>query len=199
MQDCRPMSTLMITNWKKIDALEDVDVDPTLYRKLIRLLMYLVNRRPNIYFAVNSLSEFMVELKRVLWITTRHVLRLGGQFSGSENYFRVLLQYWIRVVSWGSRKQKSMALSFADAEYMASSMATCEAIWLRKLLVGLFGQWMDPTSIFCDNQSCLRLSKNPMFRDRSKHIDIRQLFCVSSLGYCAASCVSSPDYSDSSR
>eukprot|EP00253_Pinus_taeda_P003324 PITA_03324 len=64
MQDCRPMTTPMITNWKKIDALEDKDVNPTLYRQLIGSLMYLVNTRPNICYAVNTLSQFMVEPKR---------------------------------------------------------------------------------------------------------------------------------------
>ena len=63
MGDCRPMAMPMITNWKKIDALEDKDVDPTLYRKLIGSPMYLVNTRPNICYAVNTLSQFMVEPK----------------------------------------------------------------------------------------------------------------------------------------
>ena len=44
---------------------------------------------------------------------------------------------------------------------------------MRKILVGLFGQQMDPTAIHCDNQSCIKLSVNPVFHDRSKHIDIR--------------------------
>ena len=43
------------------------------------------------------------------------------------------------VVSWFSRKQKSVALSSSEAEYMAASQASCEAIWLHKMLVGLFG------------------------------------------------------------
>lgn len=63
-----------------------------------------------------------------------------------------------RVVSWYSRKQKSMALSFAEAEYIVASMATCEIIWLRKLLVALFGQRIEMTVIHYDNQSCIRLS-----------------------------------------
>ena len=42
------------------------------------------------------------------------------------------------VVSWFSRKQKSVALNSAEAEYMAASMAACEGMWLRKLLLGLF-------------------------------------------------------------
>ena len=77
------------------------------------------------------------------------------------------------VVSWFSRKQKSMALSSAEAEYMAASQASCEAIWLRKLLVGLFGRELRSTTIYCDNQSCIKLSENPVFHDKSKHIEIK--------------------------
>jgi hypothetical protein len=59
---------------------------------------------------------------------------------------------------------------------MAASLAACEALWLRKLLLGLFGQELEATVIHCDNQSCIRLSENPVFHDRSKHIDIRYHF-----------------------
>jgi hypothetical protein len=75
-------------------------------------------------------------------------------------------------VSWLSRKQKSIALSSAEAEYMAASQASCEAIWLCKLLTVLFGQELGPMMIYCDNQSCLKLTENPVFHDRSKHIEI---------------------------
>ena len=66
-----------------------------------------------------------------------------------------------------------MALSSAEAEYMAASLAACEAIWMRKILVGLFSSHLDLTVIHCDNQSCIKLLVNPVFLDRSKHIDIR--------------------------
>jgi len=75
-------------------------------------------------------------------------------------------------VSWYSRKQRSVALSSVEAEYMVSSQAACEAISMRKILVGLFGQMMDPTVIYYDNQICIKIYENPMFHDRSKHIDI---------------------------
>eukprot|EP00253_Pinus_taeda_P027606 PITA_27606 len=60
---------------RKIDASDDEDVDPTLYRQLIGFLMYLVNTRPDIYFVVNTLSQFMVEPKRMHWTTAMHILR----------------------------------------------------------------------------------------------------------------------------
>ena len=73
---------------------------------------------------------------------------------------------------WFSRRQKSIALSSAEAEYMAASQDSCEALWLRKLMVDLFDQELRPIVIHCDNQSCIRLSENPVFHDKSKHIDI---------------------------
>jgi hypothetical protein len=50
---------------------------------------------------------------------------------------------------------------------MAASEASCEALWLRKLLVGLFGVQLRPTLIYYDNQSCIKLSENPVFHDKS--------------------------------
>jgi hypothetical protein len=76
------------------------------------------------------------------------------------------------MITWFNRKQTFVALSSTEAEYMAVSMASCEAIWLHKLLTGLFDQELEPTVIYCDNQSCIKLSENPVFHDRSKHIEI---------------------------
>ena len=74
MEDYKPMATPMITNWRKLHAYEGELVDPTLYRHLIGSLMYLVNSRPNLCFAVNTLSQFMVEPRRVHWVAAKHVL-----------------------------------------------------------------------------------------------------------------------------
>ena len=54
-------------------------------------------------------------------------------------------------ISWYIKKQRSIALSSAEAEYMVTNQAACEAILMRKILVGFFGQQMDPTVIHCDN------------------------------------------------
>ena len=55
---------------------------------------------------------------------------------------------------------------------MAASTAGCEAIWLCKLLAGLFDQELDPMVIYGDNQSCIIIPENLVFHDRSKHIEI---------------------------
>jgi len=186
------MATPMITNWKKIDASEDKDEDPTLYMQLIGSLMYLVNTRPDICYAVNTLSQFMVEPKRAHWAATKHVLRyiqgtvehgllytrgsdirLSGftdvDLAGSSVDWKSTTGYCFNIgsgmTSWYSRKQKSMAPSSDEAEYMAASTVSCESIWLRKLLVNLFRRRMEVTEIMCNNQSCIKLSKNPVFHD----------------------------------
>jgi hypothetical protein len=51
--------------------------------------------------------------------------------------------------------------------------ANCEAIWLCKLLTGLFDLEMEATTILCDNQRCIKMTEIPIFHDRSKHIEIR--------------------------
>jgi hypothetical protein len=61
---------------------------------------------------------------------------------------------------------------------MVVSQVECEAIWMRKILVGLFGSHLDLTVIYCDNQSCIKLSINPVFHDRSKHISSSQRLCA---------------------
>eukprot|EP00253_Pinus_taeda_P002301 PITA_02301 len=168
MEDCRPMSTPMITNWKKLHASDSELVDPTLYRQLIGSLMYLVNTRPDICFAVNTMSQFMCEPRKVHWVAAKHILRksTSGCCFGLGS----------AVVSWFSRKQQSVALISAEAEYMATNLASCEAIWLRKMLFGLFGRSLRPSVIYCDNQSCNKLTENPVFHDRSKHIGIKYHF-----------------------
>ena len=77
------------------------------------------------------------------------------------------------MISWSNRKQGSIAQSTAEAEYIATSAAGREAVWLRKLLSDLFSSELEPTVIHCDNQSCIKLTENPVFHDRSKHIEMR--------------------------
>jgi hypothetical protein len=79
----------MITNWMKLDASETELVDPTIYRQLIGSLMYLVNTRPDICFVVNTLSQFMVEPRRVHWVEAKHVLKyLRGTVDFGLDYVR---------------------------------------------------------------------------------------------------------------
>ncbi|XP_042056179.1 secreted RxLR effector protein 161-like [Salvia splendens] len=73
--------------------------------------------------------------------------------------------------TWMSKKQPIVTLSTCEAEYVAVSV--CHAIWLRSLLSELGWPQNEPTTIYVDNKSVIALSKNPVFHNRSKHIDTR--------------------------
>ncbi|KAL0551788.1 hypothetical protein IC582_010877 [Cucumis melo] len=84
--------------------------------------------------------------------------------------------------TWSSKKQPIVTLSTCEAEYVAAASCVCHAVWLRNLLktVGILQD--DPTVIHVDNKSTIALAKNPVFHDRSKHIDTKFHFirdCIS--------------------
>eukprot|EP00253_Pinus_taeda_P026733 PITA_26733 len=163
LEDCRPMATPVIINWKKIYASEDKDVDPTLYRQLIGSLMYLGTVD---YELLYTRSKDI----RLSGFTDADWAEISVDRKSTSGY---CFNNGLGITSWCSRKQKSVALSSFEAEYMVASTTLCEAIWLRKLLMNLFRRKMEATMILCDNQSCIKLFENPTFHDRSKHIDIR--------------------------
>ena len=81
-----------------------------------------------------------------------------------------------KAISWASKKQTTVALSSAEAEYMAATSAACEATWLRKILQDVQQDSKTPTVIHCDNMSAIAMTKNPVFHSRTKHIEIRYHF-----------------------
>ena len=76
-------------------------------------------------------------------------------------------------VSWRSNKQTCVALSTAEAEYMALASAALEAVWMRQLSNDMKINVSEPTVIFEDNQSTICMTKNPQFHGRAKHIGIK--------------------------
>ena len=74
MMECKSMATPMVTNLKFLSDSSSYMVDPMMYKQLIRSLMYLVDTRPDVCFAVNTLSQYMVEPRHVHWIATKYVL-----------------------------------------------------------------------------------------------------------------------------
>jgi hypothetical protein len=174
MEDCRQMVTPMVTNLKKVVTSDSNLVDTKVYRQWIGSLMYLVNTRPDICFVVNTLSQFVVEPRQVHWIVVKHVIRylrgtveyglryLGGDGVRLQRYLdsdwaesavdrkstsRCCFILGLAVITWSNRKQTSATLSLIEAEYITVSMASCEAIWLHKLLTCLCDQELEPTVI----------------------------------------------------
>ena len=79
-------------------------------------------------------------------------------------------------ISWSSHKQELVALSTAEAEYVATMHAAKEAIWLRRLMNELFPSVTRPTILFCNNQAVLKLVQDDNYHARTKHINIRYHF-----------------------
>lgn len=79
-------------------------------------------------------------------------------------------------MSWSSKKQKTVARSSTEAEYVALSFAAQEAIWLRHLMSTVGFETKSPTVIFEDNNSAIDLTKNAKYHNRTKHIDISHHF-----------------------
>jgi hypothetical protein len=162
--------------------------------------MYLTNTRRDICFSMNTLSQFLVEPRRVHLVAAKHVMRylkgtldFGLSYNGDHD-FRLsgytdsdwagsvserkstsgcCFSLGSTMISWQSMKQSSIGLSTIEVEYIAACSASCEAIWLQKLFIGLFDLEMEATVILCDNQSCIKMTENPVFHDKSKHIEIR--------------------------
>jgi hypothetical protein len=196
---------MMITNLRKMhdsDTCLDL-VDPTMYRKLIGSLMYMIHTMPDICYAMIAMSQFMTKPRQRHWVEAKHSLRYlrgtisyalrytssGGLFLhgyadvdwvGSPVDRKSTSGYYFNVgsgmISWSSRKQGSIAQSTTEAEYIAASDASKEAVWLRKLVFGLFGDKLKTMVVHCDNQSCIKLTKNYVFHNRSKHIDMKYLY-----------------------
>jgi hypothetical protein len=162
--------------------------------------MYMMNTRPNICFAVNTLSQYLVEPKHVHLVASKHVMRYlkgtldyglcytryhdfklygytDSDWAGSASYrkrtSRCCFNLGSAMTSWKIRKQSCISLNTTKEKYIATCSASCEAIWLQKLLTGLFDLGMEATMILCDNQSCIKMTENPMFHDKLKHIEIR--------------------------
>ena len=92
-----------------------------------------------------------------------------GTRRSSSGY---VFQIGSSTVSWSSRKQGTVAKCSTEAEYVALSSATQEAIWLRRLIEDV-GRQMDAlTTIYEDNQGVIELTKNAKYHNRTKHIDI---------------------------
>ena len=84
-------------------------------------------------------------------------------------------------ISWSSKRQQTVSVSTTEAEFVAAAEATKEAIWLRKLLSDVGHVCDGPTLLNVDNQSAIKLSRNPEFHRRSKHIDVRHSFICEKL------------------
>ncbi|RVW57623.1 Retrovirus-related Pol polyprotein from transposon RE2 [Vitis vinifera] len=185
-----------------LDILEETGEplgDPGRYRRLVGKLNYLTITRPDISFPVSVVSQFLqspcdshwdavIRILRyikstpgqgVLYENRGHTQVVGytdADWAGSPTDRRSTSGYCVfiggNLISWKSKKQDVVARSSAEAEYRAMALATCELIWLRHLLRELrFGK-DEQMKLICDNQAALHIASNPVFHERTKHIEV---------------------------
>jgi hypothetical protein len=205
MLDSRPVSTPMATTLKleRLEAPSDPQTQQ-LYQQMLGCLMYaMVCTRADLAYSVGALSqhsaapgpEHLSAIKRVfryLAGTRDAVLVYDGSvknqdlvgcsdsdWAGDPIDCRSIAGYAFTIgrtaVSWASKKQQTVALSSTKGEYMASTIATCEAIYLRRFLNEL-GLAQPAVTLLLDNQSAMHLARNPVHHSRTKHIDIQHHF-----------------------
>jgi hypothetical protein len=98
---------------------------------------------------------------------------MAGDVDSRKGTTGVLFFLGDRPVSWQSQKQKVVAPSSCEAEYIAATTAACQGIWLARLLGDFTGEGPKAAKLRVDNKSAISLIKNPVDHDRSKHIDLR--------------------------
>ena len=105
---------------------------------------------------------------------------LNADWAGDANDRKSTSGYLFMVsgapVSWKSKKQTCVALSTAEAEYIALAAATQEVTWLRQLLTDLHNEQTEPTVIHEDNQAAICIAQNTQYHSKTKHIDIKYHF-----------------------
>ena len=185
------------------DATSTEDMTKVPYASAVGALMYAaLATRPDIAYAVTALCQFMANPAVSHWNAAKRVFRYlqgtqehalvygwnGGKDQplygysdsdwGNDVNDRRSVTGWVfflhdGAVSWQSHKQPTVALSSVEAEYMAATQATREAVWWRAFLTELGMPPAAATTIHSDSQGAIALGKNPEHHKRTKHIDIQ--------------------------
>ncbi|KAK2989742.1 hypothetical protein RJ640_030235 [Escallonia rubra] len=196
---CKPSSSPMAEQHQLDLNSGELCDDPGQYRRLIGRLLYLTITRPDISYVVHILSQFMHKPRRPHYDAAIRVLRYlknspgqgillssnsslslraycDADWAGCPTTRRSTTGYIVFLgsspISWRSKKQSIVSRSTAEAEYRAMATTASEIIWLLRLLSDLGVSHQNPVSLFCDNQAALHIVANPVFHERTKHIEI---------------------------
>ncbi|KAL3691662.1 hypothetical protein R1sor_005313 [Riccia sorocarpa] len=203
LQDCKSATTPMEEGLQLTADTGEESVDGYRYRRLVGKLLYIVNSRPDIAYAVGIVSHYMSNPQRPHQEAVKRILRYlqgtadygilfkrksnrvftgyadadwGGDIDSRRSTSGYLFQLGGCPITWASKKQPTVSLSSTEAEYRALTEAAKEASWLRLLGRDLHLDIDNPTPLYCDNISSIKLANNPIFHGRSKHIDIHYHF-----------------------
>jgi hypothetical protein len=200
--DCNPCLVPMQPKLKLRKESESTKVDATEYRSLVGSLRYLVNTRPDLAFSIGYVNRYMEEPHEDHLAAVKHILRyiagtidygvfyprrkgdraklhgysdsdLAGDLDSRKSTLGVLFFLGRSPISWQSTKQRVIALSSCEVEYIAVATAACQGVWLARLFSELKDAEIGVPMLKVDNKSTISLVKNPVHHDRSKHIDVR--------------------------
>jgi len=177
----------------------DLFDNPFLYRKLIGKLNFLTHTRPDLAFAVQHLSQFMQQPRVPHFQALLHVLQylqttldLGILLNNQADFSLVaycdsdwaacthsrrsvsgyLVFFGHSLISWKSKKQGIVSLSSAEAEYRSLRRLVAELAWLSRLLHELSVEDITPIPVKCDSRAAIYIAKNPVYHERTKHIEL---------------------------
>ncbi|CAM8997805.1 unnamed protein product [Rhodiola kirilowii] len=199
MVDCKPAKTPLPIKHQLSLSTAQVIEDPMVYRKLVGKLIYLTITRPDLAHSVHILSQFMSAPTADHLMAAKRLLRYikgtpaqGLFFSAASSL--VLTAFcdadWATcpktrrstsgfciclgdsLVSWRTKKQAIVSRSSAESEYRAMAATCSEILWLTRLLSDMKASVPAPISLHYDNQAALHISKNLVFHERTKHIEI---------------------------
>ncbi|XP_019196060.1 PREDICTED: uncharacterized protein LOC109189894 [Ipomoea nil] len=198
MLDCKPLTTpAAVTVSVSSDA--SPYENPTQYRRIVGALQYLTITRPDLSYSVNRLCQFMHAPSDDHWSLAKRVLRyIKGTFNfglriapststtiqafsdsdwagcpidrKSTSGYAVFLG--TNLISWLSRKQRTVTRSSTEAEYKALADVSAEVTWVVSLLRELGLHSSHPATLWCDNLGATYLCANPVFHARTKHVEI---------------------------
>ena len=210
MSDCKPKAVPCdLSVNKMIDESEQL-IDARLYREIVGSLIYVMTgTRPDLCYVVSKLSQYMAKPTKAHLNLAKHclkyikgTLKYGLKFQKSDKLklfgfcdadwgasedrysisgYSFQLSSNGPLISWKSRKQRTVALSSCEAEYVALTDVMQEAKFLRQLFADMSGSNKDCVTVYADNQGAIALAKNPVHHQRSKHIDIRYHFIRSEI------------------
>ena len=188
---------------------EDVLFHDFKIREKIGSLMFTaVSVRPDIAFAVSYIARFTTHPSAEVCRAVNHIfgylagtLELGinmvkesdselivycdADYAGDVNDYKsttgVLVYIGSTVVGWYSSKQTTVAQSSTDSEILSMNFAAKEIVWLRGLLEEMHCPQVLPTILRGDSQSAIKLSRNPVFHKRTKHVMIKFMYLVECL------------------
>jgi hypothetical protein len=195
----KPMPTPLEQNHNLSLAQGEFLDNPERYRRLVGRLIYLCFTRPELSYSVHILSQFMQQPRTEHWTAALRVVRYlkgnpgqGVFLDSTSDLFlhgwcdadwaacpltRRSLTGWIiflgnSPISWKTKKQQVVSRSSAESEYRSMANTTCELKWVKSILCSLGISHSMPMQLFCDSQFALHIAKNPVFHERTKHIEV---------------------------